>query len=469
MKGFYNSKWQLGDKLKTVINPFDESPIDTVPWFGAEVIEDTMQGLATGVLDLQSLNREAHHKIFVKLYQIAGSRKQELVKLIQTEQGKPQVEAEAEFSAALHSIEVLADNSSLIGPEIKPLADEPASRGGQGFTLRQPHGIVGVLTPVVFPFLFPVTKVCYALAAGNSVLIKPAFSTPLAALKLVEMLLEAGLPKSAIACLPGVGTELGKAVCSDRRLNQLSCMGQIRTIRSIRHVQAFVPTLLQWGCVSSVIVDEDTDLDRFTGILMATAFNNAGQSAFTPSWIAAVDSIHDEVVDRLTAAIEKLNTGNPLDATTDIGPVTSQASIKRFDQIMLAETSQGAEVLCGGTRKGRLIEPTLLRGCELGSTLAKEESGAPIIGISRVACPQEAIESLRQQRYHILNIFTQHEADAVNQAMHLPFENIYVNGIPNWRDGLVCVPGNPPRSGVRDSYDRIADFTRTRDVVCLDT
>jgi acyl-CoA reductase-like NAD-dependent aldehyde dehydrogenase len=367
-------------------------------------------------------------------------------------------------------VEALADNPSLIGTEIKPLALEPSARGGIGFTLRQPHGIVGILTPVVFPLLFPVIQVCYALAAANSVLLKPAQATPLLALRLVEMLIAAGLPPSAIACLPGTGKEIGKAICGDRRLNYLSCMGRIRTVREIRNLAAFVPTHLQWGCVSSVIVDHKTDLDQFLRIFLHAAFDNAGQSAFTSSWIAAVDSIHDELLSRLETEISKIKVGDPLDPTTELGPVASVMSMKRFDQVIESELGLGAEIVCGGTREGRLIQPTLLRNCDIGkSSLGQRETSAPIVGISRVKTPMEAIDYLKHQRYHILSIFTESKAEAVKQAMHLPFENIYLNGIPNWRDGLVCVPGHPPRSGLRNSYDRVGDFSRLRDVVCRES
>ncbi|MDF1751900.1 MAG: aldehyde dehydrogenase family protein [Verrucomicrobiales bacterium] len=468
MKGFYNSKWQ-GEIFRPTRNPFDNSVNDEVPVFGPEVLDDTFAGLEKGRLEMSTLSREAHQEIFIKLLEIVTRSKNDLVHLIQVEQGKPLREAVMEYESGRHSIEILAENGSLMGSEFKPLAREPASRGHIGFTLRQPHGVVAVLTPMVYPFLFPVIQVCYALAVGNSVLLKPATTTPLTALRLVEMLLEAGLPTSAIACLPGTGSSLGSAICADGRVNYLSCMGRLATIRKVRSNCGFFPTQLQWGCVSSVIVDENTDLDRFVPILMSAAFDNAGQSAFTTSWIAAVDSVHDELVDRLAALIGRIKLGNPVDEKTEVGPVGSRISQSRFDRIMETERAAGAEVVCGGTRKRRLIQPTLLRNCEPGaSILTKRESSAPVVGVSRVKNPQDVIKVLSHQRYHILSIFTEHEGEAVKSAMDLPFENIYVNLIPNWRDGLICVPGHPPRCGLRSSYDRVADLSRIRDVVCRD-
>ena len=467
MNGFYDSKWQSGDVMRPVRNPFDEHQFEEAPDYGPEVLDRAIDGMARGSAALGSLSREDHHSIFVRLHTIMSERREELIKLIQIEQGKPFREADSEFGGALLSVESLANDASLIGPEIEPLAREPASRGGIGFTLRQPHGVVGILTPVVFPLLFPVIQTCYALAAGNSVLLKPARTTPITALKLVEMLLEAGLPPAAVACLPGPGHTLGKAICSDSRLNFLSCMGRIPTVTKVRNTVPFIPTQLQWGCVSSVIVDQSADIDRLLSLLRFASFDNAGQSAFTTSWIAAVDEVHDEIVDRLAAAMESLNLGSPLDPNTEMGPVTSALSKKAFDEVVARERSIGAEVVSGGTREGRRIRPTLLRNCVPGqSILARQEVSGPVVGICRISNPGEAIDLLRHQRYHVLSLFTDQEGEAVTRAIDLPFENIHVNGIPNWRDGLVCVPGQPPRSGLRSSHDRVRDFSRKRDVVC---
>ncbi len=466
MKAFFESEWRSTEKVRAIRNPFDESIIDTVPSLEVEHLSRALDGLQQGSQAMLDLGREDHHAIFVRLRDRMEANSGALIRLIQTEQGKPLREATNEFNAAAHSISVLAENASLIGPEIRPLAAEPSSRGGLGFTLRQPHGIVGILTPLVFPLLFPVLQVCYALAAGNAVLLKPARSTPLVALKLVELLLESGLPPEAISCLPGSGPTLGAALCEDRRLNCISCIGRIPTIKAVRHVSSFVPTYLQWGCVSSVTVDRGTDLNRLMRSFLP-AFDNAGQSAFTASWIGVVDELHDELIERLAVAMAQIKLGDPLHPSTQMGPVTSAISTKRFDRVLESEIASGADIVHGGKRNGRLIQPTLLRNCKLGETiLAKQEMRGPIVGVTRIRNPHQVIETLKHQRYHILSLFTEKEGEVVRDAMHLPFENIHVNGIPTWRDGLICVPSHPPRSGLRDSYDRVGDFCRSRDVVC---
>lgn len=467
MKAFFNSAWQQCDTIRPVHNPFDESVIGEVPDLEPGVLDEALAGLSQGSLDLVALGREGHHAIFVRLHELLRQNARELSRQIQTEQGKPFQEATAEVDGAIQSVEVLADNPSLIGPSIHPLAPEVNARGGMGFTLRRPHGVVGILTPLVYPLLFPVLQACYALAAGNAVALKPARPTPLLALRLVELLLESGLPPGAIACITGAGDTLGSALCSDKRINYLSCLGRLPTIRAVRRAAAFVPVQLQWGCASSAIVDRLANLDKFVEIFVRSSFDNAGQSAFTPSWIAVVDEIHDELVDRLAAALGKIRLGNPLDRQTTLGPVASAVSTTRFDRILESELGLGAEIVCGGRREGRLIEPTLLRNCALGeSILCQREVRGPLVGITRISKPLDAIEMLQHQRHHVLSIFSADEPEVVKEAMDLPFENIHVNGIPTWRDGLICVPGHPPRSGVRSAYDRILDFSRTRDVVC---
>lgn len=469
MNAFFGTKWQFSGKIRQVHNPYTEEVIGEVPDLGPEVLDETFRCLESGCADLANLGKEDHHAIFDRFVQILRSQRNELIQLIQIEQGKPFHEASQEYENALNSVEILADNGSLIGQEISPLAREPSSRGWTGFTLRQPHGIVGILTPVTYPLLFPVIHTCYALAAGNAVVLKPARVTPMIALVIVRMLLQAGVPPSAIACIPGSGKTLGKELCAHPLVDHLSCMGTIATMKSIRKVAAFVPAQLQWGCVSSVVADKGADLDRLVSQVISTSFENAGQSAFTPTWIAAVDEIHDQLVDQLAAQIEKIKPGNPLDPSTRIGPVSSALSKRRFDEVMAHEITSGATVAIGGTREGRKVSPTLLINCDPEkSNLARQEVRAPLIGVTRIKNKEEAITPLQKQRYHILTLFTDEAGEAVEKAMNLSFENFHINGIPTWRDGLICVPGHPPRSGVRDSYSRIHDYSRSRDIVAHD-
>lgn len=467
MKAFYAGEWRFDGPVKKVRNPFDESVIGEVPDLEPEILDLAIDGLSNGCEELKNMSRETHHAIFRNLLEILKSNRNELVGLLQIEQGKPVYEARMEWDSMIQSIEVLADNASLIGQEIQPLAAEPASRGWSGFTIRQPHGIVGILTPVVYPLLFPIIHVCYALAAGNSVILKPARVTPLIALRLVELLLEAGVPPTAIACITGRGNVLGKALCADKRLNHLCCMGRIPTIKSIRNNASFVPAHLQWGCVSTVIADRSADVERLVRSYLRAAYDNAGQSAFTASLIAAEPEVYDVLCDRLSAAVAGIKTGNPLNDATQMGPVSSAVSRSTFDKVLAHEKENGAEVLVGGTREGRRILPTLLRNCDPEkSILSREEVRAPVSGITKIRKKEDIIGILQKQRYHILTLFTGETGAAVNQASNLPFENIHINGIPTWRDGLICVPGQPPRSGLRDSYDRIKDYCRYRDIVC---
>lgn len=466
MNAFFGARWQFGGAVRKVHNPYSEDVIGEVPDLEPGILDETFRALSSGCEDLSNLGREEHHAIFERFCQIMRSRRDALIHLLQVEQGKPVHEATLEYEMTLNSIEILADNPSLIGQEISPLASEPASRGWTGFTLRQPHGIVAILTPVTYPLLLPAIHTCYALAAGNAVILKPARVTPIIALRLIEMLLQAGLPSTALACLPGSGKTLGKAICGHPLVNHLSCMGTIATMKAIRKVAAFVPAQLQWGCVSSVIADRGTDIDQLVRAILGSTFENAGQSAFTPSWIAAVDEIHDELLERLAREIEKIKMGNPLDPATRIGPVASALSKRRFDEVMAHETEHGARAVVGGTREGRRVNPTLLDNCSpQHSILVKQEVRAPLLGVTRIRSREEAIEPLKKQRYHVLSLFTEEPGEAVGQAMGLAHENFHINGIPSWRDGLVCVPGHPPRSGTRDSYSRIQDYCRSRDIV----
>ena len=340
-----------------------------------------------------------------------------------------------------------------------------------GFTVRHPHGVVAVLTPSPHPLLLPVVAVCYALAAGNAVLLKPSSHTPLTALTFVEILLEAGCPPAAIACLTGKGKSLGRAICEHRDIHHIVCHGRLQTIRNIRSRATFVPTQLQWSCVSSCIVMKTADLDAAADSIVNSALVNAGQSAFSPSWVAVHEARHEEFRELLKQKMSGRPVGDPLQPGTLLGPVTTRATVRRLRQEVDRELANGAQLLLGedfneGPHQRR-VSPLLVDGCALDSTrLSQREISGPIIGLTKIKKGREASLQISSQRFHVLTFFTADEDWAIREALRLPFDNIHVNGIPSWADGLICIPGNPVRAGRSTAEGRVEMMSHIRDVIC---
>lgn len=466
MKAFFGGKWQGEGTMFDVVNPYSGGIIDQVPILGPEVLEGTLTTLRKGGRIMAQLTREEHHRIFMNFVGVLQREAAELARMISCEQGKVIGEAEQEVRQTIVSAEHLADSGTLIGSRILPLAREASLGDRYGYTVRHPHGVVAVITPNPQPLVLATVNAMYALAAGNAVVLKPSLHTPLVVLRMVELLLESGCPPEAIACLTGEGESLGRALSRHGGVDHLVCSGSIETMKSIRSQMKFVTSQLQWGCVATCVVGKSADIKLVADEIMRVAFEASGQAAFTPTWIACFEARHDDLRALLKERMEALVSGDPLDRNTGIGPLAEPKKLAKLEERIARETQLGAEIVTGGCVSGQLYRPMLLDGCVLAKThFAKYEIAAPVIGLTPIRQAKDAIDLLRQQRHHVLTLFSNDDDWAARQATGMPFNNVHVNGIPTWRDGLICLPGHPMRTGRRFAGDRIADMSHLKDVV----
>ena len=241
-----------------------------------------------------------------------------------------------------------------------PLDAAPGAAGRIGFTLRVPCGIVAAITPFNFPLNLVCHKVGPALAAGNAVIIKPASDTPLSALKLVEILLEAGTPPEAIACLTGSGAVLGDALCADRRVRKISFTGSYEIGEHICKMAGVKRVTMELGSNSPVIVMDDADLERAAEAITSAGFANAGQVCISAQRILTSKKIGPEFLDILKPKVEAIKVGDPQAEGTKMGPLVREADAARVQSWIEEAVAGGAKLVTGGGRKGALHEPTIL-------------------------------------------------------------------------------------------------------------
>src|ERR1700722_4111394 len=277
MKMFCAGKWvDTAEKLK-VNNPYDGTVVDTVPRATAADVDAALGVLARGAEKMRKMSAYDRGNMLRRAAEIMKCREEELARTICSEEGKILAEARLEASRARETIEVSAEEARRIVGEMVPLNAAPAAAGRLGFTLRVPCGIVAAITPFNFPLNLVCHKVGPALAAGNAVMIKPASDTPLSALKLVEILLEAGTPAEAIACLTGSGSTLGDALSGDRRIRKISFTGSYEVGEHICKMAGVKRVTMELGSNSPVIVMDDADLELAAKAIASAGFANAGQ------------------------------------------------------------------------------------------------------------------------------------------------------------------------------------------------
>jgi glyceraldehyde-3-phosphate dehydrogenase (NADP+) len=463
---YFGGNWQGTAKTRNVVNPYDESVLDTVPELDAAPIDETLRTAREGVSALAELAGDQLGQILQRAADRMHGRRDWWAENITREEGKPLNESSQEVEAVVHLLGVSAREAFWLGTELTPLAMEASLYGRFGFTVRQAYGVAVAITPYVYPLLLPATLVVPALIAGNSVVLKPSGATPLTALRLVELLLECGLPDTAIACLTGDGPTLGLALCRHPHVDKMVFMGSRFAAEAIRSEAGLKAVDLQWGGVGAVVVSDDADLERAATAIVERAYENAGQVPFASHWVLAAQPVYAELVERLQDCAAGLAWGDPLLATTRIGPLIHRRHAENVAGEVRAELRRGAKCRCGGRQHDAVFEPTVI--CDVAPadmTFAGQELLGPVVGVSPVGQVEDAGRYLDPQRQQVVSIFSGDTERVMRVAKSLEVTNIHVNGVPSWRDGLLSESRSTDRIGRHTVRDRAAKMTAFKDVV----
>ncbi|HEU0005376.1 MAG TPA: aldehyde dehydrogenase family protein, partial [Terriglobia bacterium] len=309
MKMFLAESWQ--DRLEKieVLNPYDGQTVDTVPKASLGDVETALKSASEGTQPMRKLSGFDRFKILKRAAELVEKQLEDLARTITLEEGKILAEARIEVSRAAETLIVSAEEAKRVAGEMVPLDGAPGTGNRMGFTLRVPCGVVLAISPFNFPLNLVAHKVGPAIAAGNSVILKPATDTPLSALKLTAILLEAGLPPSGIQCITGSGGELGKALCSDARVRKITFTGSRDVGEQICRQAGLKKVTMELGSNAPLIVMPDADLDKVCQAVVATGYSNAGQVCISAQRVLVLKPIYAELIERLTPKVKAIRTG----------------------------------------------------------------------------------------------------------------------------------------------------------------
>jgi glyceraldehyde-3-phosphate dehydrogenase (NADP+) len=446
MKMFVWGKWVDKPERVEVRNPFDGSVVDTVPRADATDVEQAIAGAVEGARAMRAMPGYERAKILRAAADLIGQRAEKLARLISTEEGKVLAESRFEAARARETIELSAEEAKRITGEVLPIDGAPGGTGKLGFTLRVPCGVVAAITPFNFPLNLVCHKVGPALAAGNAVVLKPASDTPLSALALVEILLEAGLPPEAISCLTGPGGEIGSALCADARVRKITFTGSRDVGEQICKIAGIKRVTMELGSNSPIIVLPDADLAKVAEATAATGYSNAGQVCISTQRLIALEGVYDDVIAAVRPKVEAITVGDPLDEQSKMGPMIREADAKRVEAWVNEAASAGAKVVTGGRRRGAIYEPTLLADVDPGMRVSCQELFGPAVGVSRARSIDEAIRIANDSPYGLAaGIFTKDITSAMRFAREVESGNLHINWGPQWRADLM------PYGGLKES------------------
>ncbi len=446
MKMYVGGAWSDGQSSMEVRNPFDGSVVDTVPRGTADDVDRALASATRGARVMAELTGYERYQMLHRVADLILANQERLATALTDEQGKILAEARIEVERASEIFYLSAEEAKRLGGEVVPLDGGPGVKGKLGFTLRVPCGVVVAVTPFNFPLHLVGHKVGPALAGGNAVVVKPASDTPLSALHLIDLLLEAGVPAEAVQCVTGSGAEIGDALVSDPRVRKISFTGSRDIGERICKQAGIKKVTMELGSNAPVIVMPDADMEKVRNVIPQTAFANAGQVCISTQRVIAVEPIYDELVESLVPAVSALTAGDPRDPATNVGPMIREEDAIRVGEWIDEAVGAGAELLVGGKRTGQIFEPTLLANVSSDMRVSCEELFGPAVGITRVQSTDEAIALANDSIYGLsAAIFTQDIDVALRFAREVHSGNIHINWGSQWRTDLM------PYGGLKDS------------------
>ncbi|CAK9045535.1 Lactaldehyde dehydrogenase [Durusdinium trenchii] len=446
MKAHINGAWvETKDKIE-VVNPFDQSVIDTVPRCGPDEVDRALAGAVEGAKIMKSTTGYDRSQMLRRVAVRMNEMVDELARTISMEEGKILAEARTEVTRAAEVIDLSADEAKRLGGEVLPLDGAPGGAGRLGFTLRVPCGVVLAITPFNFPLNLVCHKVGPALAGGNAVVIKPATDTPLSALKFVEILLECGFPPLAVSCLTGAGSKVGDPLAADPRVRKISFTGSRDVGEHICKVAGLKKVTMELGSNSPLIVMDDADLERVAEATVATGFANAGQVCISTQRVIAVKKVYGDLLDVLAPKVAALTTGDQLKDGTKVGPMVRTADAERVSEWIDEAVAGGARVVTGGERDGACITPMVVADVKADMRISYDEIFGPAVAAISASNIDEAIALANDTRYGLsAGVFTSDLNNAVRFAREIESGNIHINWGPQWRADLM------PYGGLKES------------------
>ncbi|WP_282173902.1 aldehyde dehydrogenase family protein [Cytobacillus firmus] len=394
-KLFIDGKWIQSENTHKVYNKYTGELFSEIG-IADEKLVDQAVAAAVYAHKKTAFTPDYRYKVLMRAAELLLSHAEEFAQIIAKEGGKPITDARTEVNRSASTFQIAADETKKLVGEIIPNYNV---QGRFLYTVKKPVGVVAAITPFNFPLNLVAHKVAPALAAGNPVILKPASDTATIAIKLCELLEQAGVPRGYLQCVVGSGGTVGEQLLNDERIAHYTFTGSPGVGKHIQKTIGLRKATLELGSNSATIVHSDADIDKAAAKLAKMSFAHAGQICISVQRIFVQKSVKEKFLEKFLQEVSYLKVGDPLDPNTNVGPMINEKEAERIEQWVKEAEEDGAVILTGGKREGSIFYPTVVTNVRKGMKVSDEEVFAPVVTVSDYETIEEAIELVNDSKY----------------------------------------------------------------------
>ena len=457
---YVGGQWVDDKSTLEVIDKYTGETIGVVPAASRETVDRAIAAAHAAFPAYSRIPAHRRFRMLEKASQLLAKHQDEIAATICREAGKAWKYSAGEVARAVETFQFSAEEAKRVHGETVPMDASTAGEGRVGFYLRCPVGVVSAITPFNFPLNLVAHKVGPALAAGCAIVLKPASTTPLTAIRLAEILEEAGVPPGVFNVVVGSGGTVGEWLTTDPRISKISFTGSPPVGEAIIRKAGLKKVTMELGNNSGTIIEPDADLGAAIPRCVVSAFANSGQVCISLQRLYVHRSIAAEFTKRFVEATAKLKVGNPLDKDCDVGPMIDEAEAKRAEGWIAEAVAEGAKVLIGGRREGRVLQPTVLANARPEMKVMCQEAFAPLVSLYEYDDFEEAVRMVEDSPYGLqAGVYTNDLRKAFHAVDRINAGGVMINDTSIFRVDHMPYGGNKlsglGREGVRFAVEEM--------------
>lgn len=440
-----NGEWRQTSIKRQVFNPFENKAVGEVCQATSRDIDDAIRSAEAAFHLTKNLSPYERGAALDSVSRSLAEKKDEFAQLITAETGKPISFSRAEVERAVFTIATSAEEARRIEGHVLPLDVVPQPGNRAAIICRFPLGVIGAITPFNYPLNLVAHKLGPAIAAGNTVVLKPSSNAPQTALRFAELIAKTGLPPGTINVVPCMGSEIEQLI-TDKRVKLISFTGSPVVGWGIKVRAAKKKVLLELGGNAGVIVCADADLDHALKSIVQGAFGNAGQSCISVQRVYVHESVAAAFTNQLVKLAKSIAVGDPTNPRTIVGPMIDEQAARKVESWIREATEGGARVLCGGGRTGAVLEPTVLADVAPEMKVSCQEAFAPVLTVDKFSEFSDAVERVNASAYGLqAGVFTNSASDMFYAYRELEVGGVVINDASSFR------VDHMPYGGVKES------------------